>query len=144
MAKAAKTAATKTKKPAAPARSTKASAAPGKAGTAFRAGSARAGSAKAGSVAAGPTVSLKQLAAGLAENHELPKRQVEAMLGELVQTFARHLKKGAKIRLTGLGIFQVRARPARMGRNPATGEQIRIKASRKVAFRPAKELKDAV
>ena len=95
-------------------------------------------------LAAGSTVSLKQLAAGLAENHEMPKRQVEAMLGELVDTCAGHLKKGIKIRMNGLGIFQVRARPARMGRNPATGEQIQIKASRKIAFRPAKELKDAI
>ena len=94
--------------------------------------------------AATATVSLKQMAAGLAESHALPKRQVEAMLGEFVQTFARHLKKGSKIRLNGLGIFQVRARPARMGRNPATGEQIKIKASKKIAFRPAKELKEAV
>jgi DNA-binding protein HU-beta len=93
---------------------------------------------------AAATVSLKQMAAGLAESHALPKRQVEAMLGEFVQTFTRHLKKGSKIRLNGLGIFQVRARPARMGRNPATGEQIKIKASKKIAFRPAKELKEAV
>jgi DNA-binding protein HU-beta len=89
-------------------------------------------------------VSLKQLAAGLAENHEMPKRQVEAILGELVDTCAGHLKKGIKIRMNGLGIFQVRARPARLGRNPATGEQIQIKASKKIAFRPAKELKDAI
>ncbi len=95
-------------------------------------------------LAAGSTVSLKQLAAGLAENHEMPKRQVEAILGELVDTCAGHLKKGIKIRMNGLGIFQVRARPARLGRNPATGEQIQIKASKKVAFRPAKELKEAV
>ena len=94
--------------------------------------------------AATATVSLKQMAAGLAESHALPKRQVEAMLGEFVQTFTRHLKKGSKIRLNGLGIFQVRARPARMGRNPATGEQIKIKASKKIAFRAAKELKEAV
>jgi DNA-binding protein HU-beta len=95
-------------------------------------------------LAAGSTVSLKQLAAGLAESHEMPKRQVEAMLGDLVDTFAGHLKKGIKIRMNGLGIFQVRARPARMGRNPATGEQIQIKASKKIAFRPAKELKDSI
>src|SRR5215213_7831414 len=94
--------------------------------------------------AAGSTVSLKQLAAGLAESHEMPKRQVEGMLNDLVDTFTGHLKKGIKIRMNGLGIFQVRARPARMGRNPATGEQIQIKASKKIAFRPAKELKDAV
>ena len=95
-------------------------------------------------LAAGSTVSLKQLAAGLAESHEMPKKQVEGMLNELVDTFTGHLKKGIKIRMNGLGIFQVRARPARLGRNPATGEQIQIKASKKIAFRPAKELKDSI
>jgi DNA-binding protein HU-beta len=100
--------------------------------------------AKAVKLAAGSTVSLKQLAAGLAENHEMPKRQMEGLLNELVGTFAGHLKKGIKIRMNGLGIFQVRARPARLGRNPATGEQIQIKASKKIAFRPAKELKDSI
>lgn len=89
-------------------------------------------------------VSLKQMASGLAESHDLPKQQVEAMLGEFVQTFAEHLTKGTKIRINGLGIFQVRSRAARLGRNPATGEQIEIKASKKIAFRPAKELKEAV
>jgi len=89
-------------------------------------------------------VGLKQLAAGLAESHEMPKRQVEAMLGEFVETFAEHLTRGTKVRINGLGIFQVRTRAARLGRNPATGEQIQIKASKKIAFRPAKELKEAV
>jgi len=101
---------------------------------------------KAASAKAAPqaTITLKQIAAGLAESHEVPKRQVEAMLGDLVTLTTRHLKKGDKIRLTGLGILQVRARPARMGRNPATGEAIKIKASKKIAFRPAKELKESV
>ena len=54
------------------------------------------------------------------------------------------VKKGDKIRIGGLGILQVRKRAARMGRNPATGEAIKIKASKKVAFRAAKELKEAV
>jgi DNA-binding protein HU-beta len=88
-------------------------------------------------------VSLKQLAAGLAESHDMPKRQVEAMLGEFVQTFAEHLTKGTKIRISGLGIFQVRARRPD-GAYPANGEQIQIKASKKITFRPAKELKEAV
>ena len=66
------------------------------------------------------------------------------MPGGLVTLTTKHLKKGDKIRLTGLGILQVRKRPARMGRNPATGEAIKIKASKKVAFRPAKDLKEAV
>jgi DNA-binding protein HU-beta len=89
-------------------------------------------------------VSLKQLAAGLAESHDLPKRQVEAMLGEFVQSFAEHLQQGSKIRIPGLGIFQVSSRAARTGRNPATGKAIQIKASKKIAFRPAKELKEAI
>ena len=90
------------------------------------------------------TITLKHLAANLAESHDLPKKQAEAVLGDLVALTTKHLKKGDKIRLTGLGILQVRSRPARMGRNPATGETIKIKASRKIAFRPAKELKEAV
>ena len=56
----------------------------------------------------------------------------------------QHLRNGDKIRLTDLGILQVRARPARMGRNPVTGETMKIKASKKIAFRPAKELKESV
>jgi len=90
------------------------------------------------------TITLRHLAAELADNYELPKKQAEAMLGDVVTMTTRHLKRGDKIRLTGIGIFQVRKRPARMGRNPATGEAIKIKASKKVAFRPAKELKEAV
>jgi len=94
--------------------------------------------------AAQATITLKHLAAELAEGHDLPKKQAEAVLGDLVTLTTKHLKKGDKIRLTGLGILQVRKRAARMGRNPATGETIKIKASKKVAFRPAKELKEAV
>ena len=90
------------------------------------------------------TVSLKQIAAALAENHEMPKKQTEGLLGDMVGLVTKHLKKGDRIRLGGLGILQVRKRAARMGRNPATGEPIQIKASKKVAFRPAKELKDAI
>jgi len=90
------------------------------------------------------TVTLKNLAAELAESHEVPKKQAEAMLSDLVALLVKHLKKGNRLRLVGLGILQVRHRAARMGRNPATGEAIKIKASKKVAFRAAKELKEAV
>jgi DNA-binding protein HU-beta len=139
MARAVKT--TKTAAAKKPAASTRAAKSPAGKTTATRKPAAAAKTGKAATLA---TISLKQLAAGLADSHDMPKRQVEAMLGELVQTFTKHLKKGSKIRLNGLGIFQVRARAARMGRNPATGEQIQIKASKKIAFRPAKELKDAI
>jgi DNA-binding protein HU-beta len=90
------------------------------------------------------TVSLKHLAAALAESHEMPKKQSEAILGDLVDLVTKHLKKGDRIRLVGLGVLVVRKRAARMGRNPATGEPIQIKASKKVAFRASKELKEAV
>ena len=94
--------------------------------------------------AAQPTVTLKHLAAALAESHDIPKKQSEAILNDMVALVTKHLKKGDRIRMPGLGILQVRKRAARMGRNPATGEAIKIKASKKVAFRPAKELKEAV
>ncbi|MDI3471631.1 MAG: DNA-binding protein HBsu [Pseudolabrys sp.] len=91
-----------------------------------------------------PTVTLKHLAAALAEQHEMSKKQAEAVLGDLVGNIVKHLKKGERIRIGGLGILQVRKRAARMGRNPATGEAIQIKASKKVAFRASKELKEAI
>jgi DNA-binding protein HU-beta len=90
------------------------------------------------------TVTLKHLAASLAEDNELSKKQAEAILGGLVGNIVKHLKKGERIRIGGLGILQVRKRAARMGRNPATGEAIQIKASKKVAFRASKELKEAI
>ena len=93
---------------------------------------------------AAATVTTKHLAAKLAEDHEMSKKQTEAVLGDLVGLITKHLKKGDRIRIGGLGILSVRKRAARIGRNPATGEQIQIKASKKVAFRPAKYLKEAV
>jgi DNA-binding protein HU-beta len=90
------------------------------------------------------TITLKHLAAALAEEHQLTKRAGEALLGEIVDMITKHLKKRERVRIAGLGILQVRNRAARMGRNPATGEPIQIKASKKVAFRPAKVLKMAV
>ncbi len=90
------------------------------------------------------TVTLKHIAASLAETHEIPKKQSVELLEDLVATITKHLKKGARIRIGGLGILQVRRRPARMGRNPATGEAIKIKASKKIAFRAAKDLKESI
>jgi DNA-binding protein HU-beta len=66
------------------------------------------------------------------------------MLEDLIKMITAHLKKGERVKLVGLGILQVRNRAARMGRNPITGEPIQIKASKRVAFRASKELKEAV
>ncbi len=101
-------------------------------------------SAKASGEKASPILTLRHIAERLSETHELPKRQANEMLTQVVEIIARSLKKGEKIRLSGLGILQVRKRAARMGRNPQTGEPIKIKASKKIAFRPAKELKEAI
>jgi DNA-binding protein HU-beta len=97
-----------------------------------------------GKAAAPSTVTVKQIAAELAEKHDMPKRQVEAIVNDLGDAFAAHLKKGNKIRYSGIGVLEVRSRAARTGRNPATGAEIQIPASKKIAFRPAKELKEAI
>jgi DNA-binding protein HU-beta len=90
------------------------------------------------------TVTLKHLATALAESHSVPKAQMNTILTDMVESVGKHLKKGSRIRIAGLGILQVRKRAARMGRNPATGEAIKIKASKKIAFRAAKDLKEAI
>lgn len=90
------------------------------------------------------TIALSKIAAELAEKHEMSKKAAGEFLGAFVELTVKNLKKGHKVRVTGLGIFQVKKRPARMGRNPATGEQIKIKASKKLSFRAAKEVKDAI
>jgi len=90
------------------------------------------------------TLTLKHLAADLAESFEIPKKQSEEFLSEFIDMIGGNLKKGKRVRIPGFGILQVRKRAARMGRNPATGETIRIKASKKVAFRVAKDLKERV
>ncbi len=101
---------------------------------------------KAAPVKAAPqaTITLKHIAAELAEGHDLSKKAAEAVLDDFVAVITRQLANGDKIRLSGLGILVVRDRPARTARNPATGESVAVAASKKIAFRPAKELKESV
>src|SRR3569833_3592236 len=80
------------------------------------------------------TVSTRNLASQLAEKHDLSQKSANAMLEDVIGLITKHLKKGARIRLTAMGILVVRKRGPRMGRNPATGEAIKIKASKMVAF----------
>ncbi|MCK4946437.1 MAG: HU family DNA-binding protein [Alphaproteobacteria bacterium] len=93
---------------------------------------------------AAPTVTLKTIGAELAEDHEMTKKAMNTILEDLVALLVKNLKKGNRVRMAGLGIMQVSKRAARMGRNPATGEAIKISAKKKVAFRASKELKEAV
>ena len=78
-----------------------------------------------------PPVTLKHLAATLAEEHELTKRAAEALLGDLVGTITKHLKKGERVRIAGLGILQVRKRAARVGAIPAPAKQSKSRQARK-------------
>jgi DNA-binding protein HU-beta len=94
--------------------------------------------------AAVTTVTTKHLAVSLAEQHGMPAKQAAALLADMFGGIVDRLKAGERVRIGGLGIIEVRNRPARMGRNPATGEAIKIKASKKIAFRAAKELKEAI
>lgn len=91
-----------------------------------------------------PTVSLKQISADLADKQGVAKKAMAETIEMFLGSVTKHIVKGSKVRIPGLGIFSVRKRAARMGRNPATGEAIKIKASKKVAFRAAKELKEAI
>jgi DNA-binding protein HU-beta len=91
-----------------------------------------------------PLVTLKSVFEQVGAGHDLSKKQVEGFLVDFVTAMTAHLQSGARIRMSGLGTLEVRQSAARTGRNPATGEPIQIKASKKVAFRPAKELMEAV
>ena len=134
------------KAPARKAAASKAAKAPAKKAAAKTAAKAAAKSAKKTVKAASSNgiLTLRNIAETLSEMHELPKRQANELLTQVIELIAKSLKKGDKIRLTGLGILQVRKRAARMGRNPQTGEPVKIKASKKIAFRAAKDLKESI
>jgi DNA-binding protein HU-beta len=109
-----------------------------------KAAPARAATAVKAATAKTATITINQMAKDLAESQAMPKKQAGLVLADFTDMIAKHLKKGARVRINGIGVLQVRKRPARMGRNPATGESIKIKASKKVAFRAAKELKESI
>lgn len=90
------------------------------------------------------TVTLKDIATMIAQNNGATVKDTTTLMQDFVSEMTRNVAKGRKVRIVGLGIFEVRKRAARMGRNPATGEEIQIAASRKIAFRPSKEFKESV
>jgi DNA-binding protein HU-beta len=93
---------------------------------------------------ASAAVTLKHLSAGLAGRHGMEKEQADAVATDVFDILVAHLKSGDRVRIGGLGILEVKDRPARMGRNPATGEAVQIAASRKIAFRVAQDLKSTI
>ena len=84
------------------------------------------------------------LIAKIAEKAELNKKQAEAALNAFTDTVVEALKEGDKVQMIGFGTFEVRKRAARKARNPQTGDEIKIKATKVPAFKAGKALKDAV
>ena len=84
------------------------------------------------------------LVSALAEKTGATKKAAEASLDALTETITDALKKGEKITLVGFGSFEVKKRAARKGRNPQTGEEIKIAASKAPVFKAGKSLKDVV
>jgi DNA-binding protein HU-beta len=85
-----------------------------------------------------------QLVAALAAKSELSRKDAEKALNGFVDVINESLAKGEKVQLIGFGTFEVKNRPARTARNPRTGAEIKIAASKAPAFKPGKEMKAAV
>ena len=82
--------------------------------------------------------------AKMAEKAGLKKTEAEKALKAFTETVAEELKNGEKIQLVGFGTFEVAERPAREGRNPRTGETMKIAASKSPKFKAGKALKDSL
>ncbi|MDR9756485.1 MAG: HU family DNA-binding protein [Thermacetogeniaceae bacterium] len=85
-----------------------------------------------------------ELIGSVAEKAGMPKKDAEKAVNAVFASIEEALAKGDKVQLVGFGTFEVRERAARTGRNPQTGEEIQIAASRVPAFRAGKALKDSV
>lgn len=85
-----------------------------------------------------------ELVAAIAEKTELSKKDAEKALKAFIDVVTEELKAGEKIQLVGFGTFEVAERAAREGRNPKTGEAMKIAASKTPKFKAGKALKDEV
>ena len=85
-----------------------------------------------------------ELIAAVAEKSGITKKDAERVVCATFETIAAELKKNEKVQISGFGIFEVKAREARVGRNPRTKEAIQIPASKAPAFKASKALKDMV
>lgn len=85
-----------------------------------------------------------ELVAAIAEKAELSKKDSEKAIKAFIDVVTEELVKGEKVQMVGFGTFEVAERPARVGRNPQTKEEIKIAASKAPRFKPGKPLKDVV
>lgn len=86
----------------------------------------------------------QELVNQVAQEADLPKNKAQSAVEAVIDSIKASLKKGDEVRLVGFGTFSVSNRAATTGRNPRTGEAIKIPASKQAKFKPGKELKDAV
>lgn len=84
------------------------------------------------------------LSAAIAAKTGLTKKDAEACVNAFFEVVTETLQKGDKVAIVGFGTFEVRDRPARVGRNPRTGEEIKIAATKMPAFKAGKTLKESV
>ncbi|SHK18825.1 HU family DNA-binding protein [Thermocrinis minervae] len=85
-----------------------------------------------------------ELVSAIAKQAGITKKQADAALKAAVSAVSAALKKGERVAIPGFGIFTVRQRAARKGRNPRTGKVIEIPARKVVVFRPAKDLRESI
>ena len=85
-----------------------------------------------------------ELIASVAEKTGLTKKDAERVINATFETITASLAKGNRVQLSGFGIFEVKTREARVGRNPRTKEEIQIPSSRQPAFKASKTLKDII
>ena len=85
-----------------------------------------------------------ELVAGVAEKTGMTKKDAEKAVSALFDTIQEALAQDDKVQLIGFGTFETRERAARKGRNPQTGDEISIEASKSPVFKAGKALKDAI
>ncbi len=86
----------------------------------------------------------RELIAAVAEKADVSKKEAEAVVKATFETITASMAAGEKVQLIGFGTFDVRARAARKGKNPRTGEAVKIKACKVPAFKAGAGLKEAV
>ncbi len=89
-------------------------------------------------------MNVVDMADDIASKHDMEKKQAKAVVQAVFDAMTDAAKKGEEVSIPGFGKFKIASREARSGRNPATGETIQIAASKKLAFTPAKQLKDSL
>lgn len=85
-----------------------------------------------------------ELIAAIAKKADISQKQAGEVLGAVIESIEEAMQKGDKVQLIGFGTFEVRERPARTARNPRTGEEIKVAASKAPVFKAGKALKDSV